>query len=179
MAANTNARLVFNLQDLAGLKGSLSMPMKIDGAQTVTACASAWNTQGGLLDKVTGCQILSGEVVINPEITFTPKGTDPEADAQIERTGNLDFLYGVRNKVYDSIIPGISTHVLNATLNQINEAQTDMANYIVALGSAILGGTFTTNEFLAFVADPNGLKSSFVSFRKHRKRLHEVSYRTP
>jgi hypothetical protein len=175
MAADTNARIQFSLQDKAGLRSSLSMPAHIDGAQTVTQCKTAWNTQAGLLDLVTGCKVLSGEVVIVPSITFTPKSPTPEVDCQIERTGNLDMSSTGTVFVYDSIVPGISTHVLNAALNEINEAQTDMAAYITALSAAILGGNFSNRAYQPF----SSIHDSFLSFRKHRRALHSKSLETP
>jgi hypothetical protein len=175
MAADTHARVQFSVQDKAGIRGSLSLPAFIDGTSTVAAAKTAWNAQAALLDAVSGCKVLSGEVVIVPAITFTPKSPTPEVDAQIERTGNLDYRNASTSFVYDSVVPGISTHVLNGTLSQINEAQADMAAYIAALAAAFLGGNFTNRAYQANTS----LADSFLSFRKHRRALHERSLETP
>lgn len=175
MAADTQARMQYSLIDERGIKGSFQVPMFVDGAQTLTQAKAAWNTYGALLDAVTGAKIQHGSVVVLPSITYTPKSPDPAVGSELEEVGNLDFANASTRYVYDVAIPSVADACLTSPPVAINEAQTDMAAFIAATLAAVLGGHFTNNSYLTLSA----LADSFLSSRKHRRRLHQVSLRTP
>jgi hypothetical protein len=176
MAYTQPARLVFALQDSSGVRTSLSVPVLLDPTKTATQLAAAWNTQAALLDAVTGAKILAGEVVIEPVLTFTAKSPSPVAGELMERTGNVDYPYGTLKKLYDSIIPCVDSGILTASGKQINEAATAFVNYIAPFETPPAEWEATNNGFVPFSA---AHADSFVSFRKHRRRRHEVSSETP
>lgn len=176
MAYNQAARLVFALQDSSGVRSSLSVPVLLDPTQTATALAAAWNAQAALLDAVTGAKILSGAVVIEPTITFTAKSPDPVAGELMERVGNVDYPYAPLGHVYDSVIPCVDSGILTASGKEINEAAAAFMAYIAPFETPPTAWAATNNGFVRFSA---GHVDSFVSFRKHRRRRHEVSFEVP
>lgn len=176
MAYTQAARLVFALQDSSGVRSSLSVPVLLDPTRTGTQLAAAWNAQAALLDAVTGAKILSGGVVLEPSITFTPKSPTPVAGELMERVGNVDYPYPPLGHVYDSIIPCVDSGVLSASGKVINESAAAFIAYIAPFETPPADWAPTNNGFVRFSANH---VDSFVSFRKHRSRRHELSYETP
>lgn len=176
MAYSQAARLVFSLEDSSGVRSSLSVPVLLDPTKTVTQLAAAWNTQAALLDAVTGAKILRGEVVIEPTMTFTAKSPTPVAGELMERVGNTNFPYAPLGHVYDSIIPGVDSGILDVTGKVINESAAAYVAYIAPFETPPAEWEATNNGFQPF---SGAHVDSFVSFRKHRRRRHEVSQETP
>lgn len=176
MAYTAPSRLVFSLQDSSGVRTSLSVPVLLDPTKTVTQLSAAWNTQAALLDAVTGAQIIRGEVVIEPAITFTPAVTKPVAGELMERVGNVDYPYAPLGHLYDSIIPCVDSGILTTSGKQINESAAAFIAYIAPFETPPAEWEATNNGFVA-LGHPH--VDSFVSFRKHRRRRHEVSEETP
>lgn len=174
MAADTQARVQFSLQDAQGVRTSLNMPAFVDGAQTLSAVKTAWHAQALLLDAVSGAQITGGSGTVIITDLSGLKGT-PAADSRVEEVGNLDFGNATTKYVYDSIIPAILDTVLNSPPVTINEANAAMAAYIASITAAILGGNFSNHDFLPLTA----LKDSFLSFRRRQRSLHQRSLRVP
>lgn len=176
MAYTLQGRLVFALQDSSGVRTSLSVPVLLDPTRTGTQLAAAVNTQAGLLDAVTAAKILRVEVVIEPALTFSAKSPTPIAGRLIENTGNVDYPYGIPQRLYDSIIPGIQSAVLLPSGKAIDETNAAFLAYIAPFETPVADWEATNNSFQSFSA---AHVDSFVSFRKHRRRRHEVSSETP
>lgn len=176
MAYSQAARLVFSLQDSSGVRSSLSMPVLLDPTKTAAQLAAAWNTQAALLDAVTGAKVLRGEVVIEPTQTFTAKSPSPVPGELMERTGNVDYPYGVLNKRYDSIIPCVDSGILTSTGKAINETAGAFTAYIAPFETAPAEWEATNNGFQVFTGPHT---DTFVSFRKHRARRQEISFEVP
>lgn len=176
MAYTLQGRLVFALQDSTGVRTSLSVPVLFDPTQTGTQLAAAVNTQAGLLDAVTAAKILRVEAVIEPALTFTAKSPTPIAGRLIENTGNVDYPFGVPQRLFDSIIPGIQAAVLTSSGKQIDETNAAFLAYIAPFETPPVPWEATTNSYQAFSA---AHVDSYISFRKHRRRRGEVSRETP
>lgn len=176
MAYSQAARLVFALQDSSGVRSSLSVPVLLDPTTTVSGLASAWNTQAALLDAVTGAKILSGSVAVEPTITFTPKSPTPVAGELMERVANVDYPYAPLGHVYDSIIPCADSGILTASGKEVNESAAAFIAYIGPFETPPAAWAATNNGFVRFSA---AHVDSFVSFRKHRRRRHELSLEVP
>lgn len=176
MAYTQAARLVFSLVDSSGVRTSLSVPVLLDPTQTGTQLAAAWNAQAALLDAVTGAQIVRGEVVIEPTLTFAAKAPSPVPGELMERVGNVDYPYAPLGHVYDSIIPAVDSGILSASGKVINEAAAAFVAYIAPFETPPVAWAATNNGFTRFSA---AHVDSFVSFRKHRRRRHEVSSEIP
>lgn len=175
MAKTAPARLVFALQDSSGVRSSLSIPVLVDPTSTEAALATAWLAQATLLDAVTGAQIVHGAVVLGPQALTGLKGA-PVAGELMERTGNVDYPYAPGGKLYDSIIPCVDSGILTSSGKAINEGAAAFIAYVAPFETPPASWEATNNGFVPF---SGGHVDSFVSFRKHRRRRHEVSEEFP
>lgn len=176
MAYTLPGRLVFALQDSSGVRTSLSVPVLFDPTKTGTQLAAAVNTQAGLLDAVTAAKILRVEAVIEPALTITPKSPSPIPGRLMENTGNVDYPYGVPQRLYDSVIPAIQAALLTSDGKHIDETNAAFTAYIAPFETAPAEWEATNNSGQSFSA---AHVDSFVSFRKHRRRRGQVSRETP
>lgn len=176
MAYTLPGRLVFALADSTGVRTSLSVPVLFDPSKSGTQLAAAVNTQAGLLDAVTGAQILKVEAVIEPTLTFTPKSPSPIPGRLMENTGNVDYPYGVPQRLFDSIIPAIQAAVLTSSGKEIDETNAAFLAYIAPFETPVSEWEATNNGGQTF---SGAHVDSFVSFRKHRRRRGQVSRETP
>lgn len=176
MAYTLPGRLVFALVDSTGVRSSLNVPVLFDATKTATQLAAAVNTQAGLLDAVTAAQILRIEVVLEPALTFTAKSPTPIAGRLMENTGNVDYPYGVPQRLYDSIIPAIQAAILTTSGKEIDETNAAFTAYIAPFETPPAEWEATNNSGQTFSA---AHVDSFVSFRKHRRKRGQVSRENP
>lgn len=175
MAKNAPGAMVFSLEDSSGVRASLRVPMLFDPTSTEAALATAWLAQATLLDAVTGAQIIHGSVVLGPQ-ALTGLKTAPITGELMERVGNVDYPYAPGNKLYDSIIPCVDSGILVSSGKAINESAAAFTAYIAPFETAPTAWVATNNGYVVF---SGAHTDTFVSFRKHRARRHQVSEETP
>lgn len=164
MAADTQARMQFSIKDGRGLRGSVELPMFIDGAQTLTATSAAWAAQLPLLEAITGGQIVGGGVTVVQPASAT--GGRPQADSRVQEIGT--FTEGNASNLADF---GIAVPTLLDAVLTTDHASIDVTNAAViawraSLLAAVLGGNFTNREYEVL----NHHVGTLYSFRKRRVR---------
>lgn len=158
------------------MRTSLSVPVLFDATKTGTQLAAAVNTQAGLLDALTAAKILSVEAVITPPLTITPKSPSPIPGRKMENTGNVDYPYGIPQRLYDSVIPANQAAIETTDGKQIDETNAAFLAYIAPFETPPAEWEACTNGGQSFTASH---VDTFLSTRKHRRRRQQVSKETP
>lgn len=169
MAADTVARFTAHLVDDEGKKGTIIAHLFIDGTQTIAAAKTALTAYLNDVYPLTDAEISEGSITI---LTGDLSGTFPvTSGADLEETGNLNFSVATVPFHWGETILAFKDSKL--TGNQINTADTDVAALITLLTSAVLGGNYTDRSARALTA----LAYSFQGDRKHRRKLHQISFK--
>jgi hypothetical protein len=169
MAADTVARFTAHVVDAEGKKGTIIAHLYVDSGQTIAAAKTALNTWLADVYALTDCEISEGTFTV---LSGDLSGTYPlTSGAEIEETGNLNFSVATVPFHWGETILGFKASKLSG--NQINTADTDVAALVTLLTGAVLGGTYTDRSARSLTA----LAYSFQGNRKHRRKLHEISYK--
>ena len=159
----------FRVRDELGTEASTLVYVGYNGAvETVDALIGEWSAYGGLLDAVTGGQIIGGHILV----PCAPNGawkTAPSAGSRVEQTALTNYRTSSSQKrqafdipaLLDSLIVGGKPNTTSGALNTL----------ITAILAGFTNGYFQNalGQTLATFAD------AAVTFRKHRKQLTRSS----
>jgi hypothetical protein len=168
MAFTAETQFSFTLLDQLGTEASVVIYALADPTKTLTNIAADWATWAGLLDLITGGQIIRGQV----RLVQTPGGGlkgSPASGSRVEQTGVFDLTNASNMRLFGQPVPSISDGVIVG--GQIDLTDTNVANFVTALHTATANSEPTSNQFLVLSA----LNDAFLSFRKRRKQLSRSS----
>jgi hypothetical protein len=163
-------RFTASLVDDETKKGTVIAHLYIDDAQTVaqvkTALAAYVAAVAGLTDAAVVASAASIQIAIDPATYPVTAGAD------LEETGNFDFHVATTTAHWGETILALKDSVLVG--NQIDETNGLVTALTGILTGAALGGTYTDRSNRALGA----LAYTFQGDRKHRARLHQISYKS-
>lgn len=167
MAYTQAARFSLTVLDELGTEGSDTYYAMLDPTQTIASLVAAWTSLAGVVDPVTGGQILRGSIsILMPE--FNPGKTI--SGSRVEQTGVFNFLNGTTTRRYGQPIIALNNSVVVA--GKINLADAGVAALITFLTTAL-----TVARWVNEAQQPlTTLRDALISFRKRRKQLSRSSY---
>jgi len=162
----TPTKFSYTIQDNDGVKATALVYVSYNGAVgTVDALIGTWLSLGGLIDAVTGGEILSGSITIPlaPDAAWkdTPLTGQSVSDVLTMNFSNDDTIYQ----------DGVTIPALRDTLVVDGRPVLTPAGAIDTLADAI-AGSFTNGYYVnENGSDLIALISAFQAVRKHRKQL--------
>jgi hypothetical protein len=169
MAADTIARFTAHVIDDEGKKGTIVAHLYIDGTQTIAAAKTALTAYLNAVYACTDAEISEGSITV---LTGDLSGTYPvTAGSDLEETGNLNFSVATVPYHWGETILAFKDSLLSG--NQIDTSAGAITTLTGLLTGAVLGGTYTDRGARSLTA----LAYSFQGDRKHRRKLHQISYK--
>lgn len=172
MAADTQVRMQFSLQDAAGLRATLEVPIFADGTQTLADATSAWTAQLALLEAITGGKVVGGGVTVVQAASAT--GGRPSSDARVQEVGVFDEGVAEDASVFGIAVPTLADAVLTADKTRIDTANAAVIAWRASLLAAVMGGNFTNRQYQTLTHHTGTLRA----FRKYRKRAAAIGRTT-
>lgn len=170
MAADTVARFTAHVIDDEGKRGTIVAHLFIDSAQTVAAAKTALTAYLNAIAPTIDAGISEGSISI---LTGDLLGTYPVTVASdLEETGNLDYSVATVPYHWGQTLLAFKDSLLSG--NQINTGAGAITTLTGLMTGAVLGGTYTDRSARALVA----LAYSFQGDRKHRRKLHQISFKS-
>lgn len=155
----------YTVADELGVKATMRAYAEFDGTvETVDGLVGEWTALGGVLDPMTGGQIVGGSV----SFALVPDGawkSAPVAGARVEQTGLFNFSNDTTAYKWGMDIPAILNTLISGHV--INLAAGAVAAFIAAMDGGFTNGNFTNSAQQALV----GLIDALLTFRKRRKQL--------
>lgn len=170
MAANTQLRFTAHMVDDEGKKGTVVAHLYVDDASTLAAtktALAAWVAAvAGLSDAAIVSQSAAVDVVLDPATYPVTSGAD------LEETGNFDFNVATTTAHWGETILALKDSVLVGNqIDQTNALVTALTG--IMAGTTVLGGNYTDRSNRAL----GTLSYTFQGDRKHRAKLHQISYK--
>lgn len=154
----------FTIKDESGDTATSDLFVAYDAAtETVAALLGAAAAYGGLLDAVTGGQIIEFNLKINglPDPSWK---VAPIADSDVQKTLLENFNVADSKYPQDFIVPAIRGTLIDTAGKPIltSGAAIDALNDLIVAGS---GAVFPNNKFLL---DLTSLRDAAITFRKRK-----------
>lgn len=169
MAVNTQMRFTAHLVDDEGKKGTVVAHLYVDDGQTLAATKTALGAWVAAVAGLSDAAVISSSATL--EVAIDPATYPVTTGADLEETGNFDFNVATTTSHWGETILALKDSVLVG--NQIDETNGLVTALTGIMTAAVLGGTYTDRSNRALGA----LSYTFQGDRKHRARLHQISYK--